>query len=85
MLGFLPSFLRGVIAMFLLALNTLFWCVLLFAVALVKLVLPFPAVRARIDPVLNGIANEGAYSYYGYVPGYFAEEESEPTDVVKVT
>ena len=56
MLGFLPSFLRGVIAMFLLALNTLFWCVLLFAVALVKLVLPFPAVRARIDPVLNGIA-----------------------------
>lgn len=38
-----------------------------------------------VGAVLNGIANEGAYSYYGYVPGYFAEEESEPTDVVKVT
>ena len=56
MLGFLPPFLRGVIALFLLALNTLFWCTLLFAFALVKLVLPFAAVRRRIDPVLNGIA-----------------------------
>lgn len=56
MLGFLPSFLRGIIALFLLALNTLFWCLLLFAFSLVKLVLPFPAVRRQIDPVLNGIA-----------------------------
>ena len=56
MLGFLPSFLRGVVAVSLLALNTLFWCTLLFAFALVKLVLPFPVVRRRIDPVLNGIA-----------------------------
>lgn len=38
-----------------------------------------------VGAVLNGIANEGAYSYYGYVPGYFAEEESEHTDVAKVT
>ena len=56
MFGFLPSFARGIVALFLLALNTLFWCTLLFAFALVKLVLPFPAVRRRIDPVLNGIA-----------------------------
>jgi 1-acyl-sn-glycerol-3-phosphate acyltransferase len=56
MLGFLPPFLRGIIALFLLALNTLFWCLLLFAFSLVKLVLPFPAVRRQIDPVLNGIA-----------------------------
>ena len=56
MFGFLPSFARGIVALFLLALNTLFWCTLLFAFALVKLVLPFPAVRRRIDPLLNGIA-----------------------------
>ena len=56
MLGFLPSVLRGAIAFTLLAINTLFWCTLLFAFALVKLVLPSRAVRRRIDPVLNGIA-----------------------------
>jgi len=56
MLGFLPPVLRGAIAFVLLAINTLFWCTLLFAFALVKLVLPFQPVRKRIDPVLNGIA-----------------------------
>ena len=56
MLGFLPPVLRGVIAFLLLAINTLFWCTLLFAFALVKLVLPFQPVRKRIDPILNGIA-----------------------------
>jgi 1-acyl-sn-glycerol-3-phosphate acyltransferase len=56
MLGFLPPVLRGSIALFLLALNTLFWCALLLLCALVKLVLPFHAVRLRIDPVLNAIA-----------------------------
>jgi 1-acyl-sn-glycerol-3-phosphate acyltransferase len=56
MLRFLPPFLRGSIALFLLALNTLFWCALLLLCALVKLVLPFQAVRVGIDPVLNAIA-----------------------------
>lgn len=57
MLGFLPPFLRGCLALLLLVLNTLFWCVLLFAAALAKLVLPFRAVRVRIDPLLNRIAS----------------------------
>lgn len=57
MLGFLPPFLRGCLALVLLVLNTLFWCVLLFAAALVKLVLPFRPVRVRIDPLLNRIAS----------------------------
>ena len=57
MLGFLPPFLRGCLALVLLMLNMLFWCVLLLAAALVKLVLPFHAVRVRIDPVLNRIAS----------------------------
>lgn len=56
MLSFLPPVLRGVIATALLVLNTLFWCLLLFAFALVKLVLPLKPVRRAIDPVLNGIA-----------------------------
>lgn len=56
MLAFLPPFLRGAIALVLLVINTLFWCLLLFACALVKLALPFEPVRMRIDPVLNAIA-----------------------------
>lgn len=56
MLSFLPPVVRGALAFVLLVINTLFWCLLLFAFALVKLVLPFAAVRRAIDPVLNGIA-----------------------------
>ncbi len=54
--GYLPPVVRGVIALLLLVLNTLFWCALLLALALVKLVLPFKVVRVRIDPLLNTIA-----------------------------
>jgi 1-acyl-sn-glycerol-3-phosphate acyltransferase len=56
MLSFLPPVMRGVIAMTLLVINTLFWCFLLFVFALLKLLLPFKAVRVRVDPILNGIA-----------------------------
>lgn len=56
MLSFLPARLRGVIALTLLLLNTLFWCTLLFALAVVKLVLPLHRVRQRIDPLLNRVA-----------------------------
>jgi len=56
MLTFLPPFVRGVIASSLLALNTLFWCGLLFLFALVKLALPAKPVRAAVDRILNGIA-----------------------------
>jgi 1-acyl-sn-glycerol-3-phosphate acyltransferase len=56
MLAFLPAPVRGCIAALLLALNTVFWCVPLFAGALVKLALPFDPVRRRIDPLLNAIA-----------------------------
>jgi 1-acyl-sn-glycerol-3-phosphate acyltransferase len=56
MLAFLPPVARGVIAFLLLLINTLFWCALLFTLALFRLVLPFKAVRVRIDPMLNAIA-----------------------------
>ncbi|MCB2019502.1 MAG: acyltransferase [Burkholderiaceae bacterium] len=58
MLGFLPPLMRGLIALTLLVVNTLFWCAILFAVSLVKLALPMHSVRARIDPLLNAIATQ---------------------------
>lgn len=51
MLSFLPPVLRGVIAALLLALNTLFWCTPLFALALLKLVLPFRDVPVEPDAI----------------------------------
>jgi 1-acyl-sn-glycerol-3-phosphate acyltransferase len=56
MLAFLPPVVRGALAATLLALNTLFWCALLFVFALIKLALPVPALRTAIDRVLNTIA-----------------------------
>jgi 1-acyl-sn-glycerol-3-phosphate acyltransferase len=56
MLQFLPSPLRGVLAFSLLILNTVFWCTLLFALALIKLALPLALVRVRADVMLNAIA-----------------------------
>lgn len=44
MLNFLPAPIRGVIASLLLAINTVFWCVLLYIPALLKLI-PIPAWR----------------------------------------
>ncbi|MCZ2414777.1 MAG: acyltransferase [Burkholderiales bacterium] len=56
MLSFLPPTVRGVAASVMLVANTLVWCLLLFALSLLKLALPFAPVRAVIDPLLNGIA-----------------------------
>ena len=56
MLFFLPAPVRGAVAFVLLVLNTLFWCSLLFACSLVKLVFRVEFVRAAVDPVLNEIA-----------------------------
>jgi 1-acyl-sn-glycerol-3-phosphate acyltransferase len=52
----LPPPLLGVLAFVLLLLNILFWVPILLVFALVKLVLPFQAVRLALDPVLVGIA-----------------------------
>ncbi|WP_220813863.1 acyltransferase [Pseudomonas paralcaligenes] len=56
MLQFLPAPLRGVISALLLALNTLICCWPLFAVALLKLLLPFPAAQRVLRAVMHGIA-----------------------------
>lgn len=56
MLAFLPPFVRGALAAALLGLNTLFWCVVVFALALVKLAVPARAVRVPVDRALNAVA-----------------------------
>jgi len=56
MLSFLPGPLLALIASALLALNVLFWVPILLAFAIVKLILPFKAVRLWIDPILVSIA-----------------------------
>lgn len=56
MLQRLPPFLRGMIASALLALNTLFWCWPLFALAILKLILPFPPIQRSIRIAMHWIA-----------------------------
>ncbi|MDO8788485.1 MAG: acyltransferase [Sulfuritalea sp.] len=56
MLNFLPAPLIGFIASVLLGLNALFWVPILLLFAILKLILPFQAVRLRVDPLLVAIA-----------------------------
>lgn len=55
-LAVLPAPLRAAAAVTLLVLNTLWWCGLLFLLALVRLLLPGKAVRRVLDPQLNAVA-----------------------------
>ncbi len=57
MLAFLPPAVRGALAALLLVLNTLAWCTVLFALALVKLLVPLTATRRVLDPLLNEVAS----------------------------
>jgi 1-acyl-sn-glycerol-3-phosphate acyltransferase len=56
MLNFLPAPLIGFLASLLLGLNAMFWVPTLLLFAILKLILPFKAIRLRIDPVLVAIA-----------------------------
>ncbi len=56
MTSIFPAKVTAALAFFLLVVNTLIWTSLLFAVTLLKLLLPFTAIRKRIDPILTGIA-----------------------------
>ena len=46
----------GAASLLVLGLNTVFWCLLLFPLALLKLALPMPGARRRLDPILNAVA-----------------------------
>jgi 1-acyl-sn-glycerol-3-phosphate acyltransferase len=63
----LPPVIRGAIAATLLALNTLFWCGVLFVFALVKLIVPAKSVRARVDRMLNAIATRWVSGNSGWM------------------
>ncbi|WP_166256706.1 acyltransferase [Marinobacter salicampi] len=56
MLSFLPPPVLGVIASILLAINTLFWCVLLYIPALLKLAIPHTGFRVRCTRVIIWIS-----------------------------
>lgn len=56
MLHFLPAPLIGILASLLMLLNILLWVPILLVVSIVKLLLPFKAVRLIIDPLLLRIA-----------------------------
>ena len=56
MFHFLPAPLIGTLASILMLLNILFWVPILLGASLIKLLLPFKAVRLMIDPVLLRIA-----------------------------
>src|SRR5690606_21366708 len=52
----MPPVITGVIASLLLTLNILFWCILLFAFALLKIILPIRPVRKLLTAILTLIA-----------------------------
>lgn len=57
MLDFLPAPLKGVLAVLLILLNTLFWYPLLLLLSLLKLAIPLSASRKLCTRLLIGIAN----------------------------
>ncbi|XYI32092.1 Acyltransferase [Cupriavidus oxalaticus] len=71
------GWITGIVSWIVLIASTLFWCLLLFPLALLKLVLPFAAVRRRMDPVLNGIAT----GWISWNTGWFARIQQTPWDV----
>jgi 1-acyl-sn-glycerol-3-phosphate acyltransferase len=56
MLNFLPSFLIGIIATLLLGVNVLFWPIFVFIFSILKVILPFPALRRWFDQILPWLA-----------------------------
>ena len=56
MLKLLPGPLRGLLSLSLYVLNTIFWVIPIFFIALLKILLPLPAWRRWCNHVLNSIA-----------------------------
>ena len=72
------AWMTGAFSVVLLSASTVFWCLLLFPVALLKLLLPLPAVRRRVDPALNAIAT----AWVSGNAGWFARIQRAPWDVL---
>ena len=67
MLNFLPKPLVALIAALLLVLNVVFWVPILLFFAVLKLILPFKAMRLLIDPILLRIAEAWIAGYSGWM------------------
>jgi 1-acyl-sn-glycerol-3-phosphate acyltransferase len=57
MLSFLPGPVKGVLLLSLYVINTIFWTMVIFLVALLKLLVPLPAWRKFCSKVMTSIAN----------------------------
>ena len=58
MLRFLPAPLRGCITFLGVALNTIFWCIPLFTISIVKLLFPVPEIRRGLSQILASIGEQ---------------------------
>lgn len=58
MLKFLPGPIRGAISLSIYFFNTVFWSMLIFLTALLKMLVPVRGWRKLCDKVLNGIADK---------------------------
>ena len=56
MLSFLPPAVRGVLAILVYILNTVFWFPMLMTLALVKLILPFRTIRKGLNWLIDSVA-----------------------------
>ncbi|HOX16796.1 MAG TPA: hypothetical protein PLP18_11800, partial [Smithellaceae bacterium] len=56
MLNFLPNWLVGCLSMSLLALNVVFWVLILFVFSFLKFLLPLEPLTRRFDKILLWIA-----------------------------
>ncbi len=56
MLNFLPALARGIIATLLLTLNVLFWPFIVFALSILKFLLPFKPMRRIFDRIILGVS-----------------------------
>lgn len=54
--GSYPDPVRGALSLIVVALNTIFWCILLFLIALCKVVIPAPGWRLLCGKLANGVA-----------------------------
>ena len=57
MLSFLPGPVKGVLSLSLYVINTIFWTLVLFPVALLKLCVPVPAWHKLCSRIMIGIGN----------------------------
>lgn len=56
MLDFLPPFIKGPVAFCLFGLNTLFWCLLLYPIVVLKILIPMPGFRRWTTRIMIAIA-----------------------------